>query len=203
MAFTILPGAWRQQEHYALAGGTGNLRSDGFNCSGRSPTRGCKRSVRSTAFRQDVLSPQYALIDERKCSGHVQTSSGVIQSGFATGCFLRCRNPFPNGTPIRYASRIVSCRPRSKTSAFLSGAFRVSQAMQLFASSTTSTTSRRSRFGNASLRGDDVQTAILALPPTGRSIRTRALMASEPVLATIPAAAQTRQPATPGGPSSG
>ena len=64
---------------------------------------------------------------------NVQPSSGVINPGFATGCFPPVSLPQPNGTcRYDYASRIDIVPPQEKTSAFLSGAFRVSQAMQLF-----------------------------------------------------------------------
>ena len=137
MAFNDSPrqlGGSKQQQ--ALAGGTGNLRSDGFNLFGSidfqkmQAIRAIDREFAKTSFL-----PQYGI---NKTSGNVfpanvQTATGVINPGFATGCFPPVSIPQPNGTcRYDYASRIDIVPPQEKTSAFLSGAFRVSQAMQLF-----------------------------------------------------------------------
>ncbi len=128
------PGGGKQQ--FGLAGGAGNLQGDGFNLFGSIDHQ---KSQAIRAIDRDFAKTSYLPQDGvNKTSGNsfpanVQTATGVINPGFASGCLPPVSIPFPNGTcRYDYASRIDIVPPQEKTSLFLSGAFQVDRAMQLY-----------------------------------------------------------------------
>jgi len=167
---TILPGALGgSKQQYALRGAPETCGATGSICSGRSIPEDASDPCDRPRFRQDVfLLNTPSIRRAQRVPAKSRTSSGVINPGFARA-FSSGVDPFRTHLPIRYACGSI-CAPQEKP-APLSGAIPPGQHAA-FRRVNYVHNVRRSPFRNASLRGDDVPTAILLLSrPTGRSIR--------------------------------
>ncbi len=118
-----------------LAGGIGNLQSDGFNLFGSIDFQKIQAiAAKDRSFSKTAYLPQYKF---DRTSPHAVPANISTASGFVNPNFPACQPPvsiaLPNGTcGYDYASQIDIIPPQEKLSAFLSGGLRVNPNMQVF-----------------------------------------------------------------------
>jgi iron complex outermembrane receptor protein len=119
-----------------LAAGKGNVKTDGFNLFGsvdftkQQGIRAIDRDYAKSAFRPDLGVNK---LSGNSIPANILTATGFVNPSRATGCLPPFSIPTTrNRCGFDYASVIDILPPQEKTNLFLSGAFRVSSAMQFF-----------------------------------------------------------------------
>jgi iron complex outermembrane receptor protein len=136
MAFADHPvhqGGQRWQT--GLAGGMGNLQTDGFNLFGSIDYQKMQ-TIHSIdrPFSKTAYLPQYGVdkLSSRAFPANISTAGGVVNPALATGCLPPISLPVRGRCRYDYASQIDIAPPQEKWSTFFSGGLRVNPNMQLF-----------------------------------------------------------------------
>ena len=136
MAFADVPqhkGGKKWQT--GLAGGTGNLQSDGFNLFGSIDFQKIQ-AIHSAdrEFSKTSYLPQFGVnkLSSNSFPANINTAGGVLNPAFAGGCAPPVSLAVGGRCRYDYASQIDISPPQEKLSTFVSGGFRVNPNMQLF-----------------------------------------------------------------------